>query len=89
MEQINRSHLVLLPKCQGAIQVGDFQPISLSNAVYLILAKILANKLWEEISDLVRPCQSAFIPGQQLVGGTVVVGEILSLWQRKGTKYFI
>ena len=38
MDQINRAYIALLPKVQGAEQVGDFRPISLSNNIYLIIA---------------------------------------------------
>ena len=87
--RINKSHLFLLPKRQGADRVEDFRPISLSNSIYLIIAKVLANKLQEVIGELVGPFQSAFIPGRQLVDGTVVAREIVAAWRQKGTKGFI
>ncbi|XP_078429384.1 uncharacterized protein LOC144701450 [Wolffia australiana] len=39
MERINKSFLFLLPKRQGAENVGDYRPISLSNSIYLIVVK--------------------------------------------------
>ena len=39
IERINKLHLFLLPKHQGADRVEDFRPISLSNSIYLIIAK--------------------------------------------------
>ena len=41
----DKAYIVLLPKFQGAEQIGDFRPISLSNYLYLIFAKVLANRL--------------------------------------------
>ena len=64
MERINKSHLFLLLKHQGADRVDDFRPISLSNSIYLIIARVLANKLREMINKLVGPLQSAFTPGR-------------------------
>ena len=45
MDSIHRAYIALLHKVQGAEQVGDFRPISLSNSIYLIIAKVLANRL--------------------------------------------
>ena len=42
MERINKSYLFMLPKRQGAENVNDYRPISLSNSIYLIVAKVLA-----------------------------------------------
>ena len=50
MDCINISHLVL-PKGQGAVRVGDFWPISLSNIAYLIFANTLENRLQEVIGE--------------------------------------
>ena len=73
----------------GAKQVGDFRPISLSNSIYLIIVKALANRLREVINYLVGPAQSTFIPGRQMVDSVVMVEEIVAAWQRRGTKGFM
>ena len=36
MDRLNRAYIVILPKVQGAEQIGDFRPISLSNSLYMI-----------------------------------------------------
>ena len=89
MERINKSHLFLIRKHQGADRVEDFCPISLSNSIYLIIAKVLANRLRKVINELVGPVQSAFIPERQLVDSAVVAGKIVATWRQKGTKGFI
>ena len=76
MERVNKSHLFLLTKCQGVVKVEDFQPISLSNCINLIIAKILTNRLPEVIDKLVEQFQSAFILGRQLVDGAVLTTEV-------------
>ena len=43
MTKINKSHLFLLLKRQGAYRVENFHSISLSNSIYLIIAKVLGN----------------------------------------------
>ena len=89
MDRLNNALLVLIPKCQGAEQVGDFRLISLSNSLYLIIAKALANRLQEVINYLVRQAQSAFIRGRQMVDNMVIVEEIVAAWQHSGTKGFM
>ena len=89
MDRMNKAFLVLIPKCQGAEQVGDFRPISLSNSIYLIIAKVLANRLREVINYLVGAAQTAFIPGRQMVDSVVMAEEIVAAWRRRGTKGFV
>ena len=45
MDRLNKAYIMLLPKFKGAEQIYDFRPISLSNSLYLIFAKVLANRL--------------------------------------------
>ena len=66
MDTLNRAYIVLLPKVQGAKQIGDFRPISLSKSLYLIFAKVLANRLRGVLSLLISPFESAFISGWQM-----------------------
>ena len=54
IERIISWHLFLLPKCQGTVRVGDYWYIWLSNCIYLIIAKVLANRLRKVIGDLVQ-----------------------------------
>ena len=41
---LNSSFLTLIPKKNNAIDVKDFQPISLVGSVYKLLSKVLANR---------------------------------------------
>ena len=74
---------------QGAKQIGDFRPISPSNSLYLIFAKVLANRLRGVLSSLISPVQSAFIPGRQMTDSIVLAEEIVAAWRRKGTTSFM
>ena len=89
MERINKSYLFLLSKRQGAENVNEYRPISLSNSICLILAKVLANRLKEVIKELIGPFQYSFIPGRQLPDSVVMAGEILAAWKAQGTKGFM
>ena len=89
MERLNKVFLVLIPKNPGAEQIGDFRPIALSNSIYLIIAKVLANRLREVMDDLISPLQSAFIPGRQMIDSIVMAEEIVAAWRRSGTIGFL
>ena len=85
MDRLNRAYIVLLPKVQGPEQIGDFRPISPSNSLYLIFAKVLANRLQGVLSSLISPFQSAFIPSRQMTDSIVLGEEIVAEWRREGT----
>ena len=89
MERLNKVFLVLIPKNPGAEQISDFRPIALSNSIYLIIAKVLANRLQEVMDDLISPLQSAFIPGRQMIDNIVMAKEIVAAWRRSGTTGFL
>ena len=89
IERLNKVHIVLLPKTPGAEMIGDFRPIALSNSIYLIIAKVLANRLREVMDSLISPLQSAFIPGRQMIDSIVTAEEIVAAWRRSGTSGFL
>jgi hypothetical protein len=53
-KRINKSYLFLLPKSMGAEQFSDFRPIALSNSIYLIISKVLANRIRIVLQDLIH-----------------------------------
>ena len=55
MDRLNKAYIMLLPKVQGEEQIGDFRPISLSNSLYLIFAKVLTNRLPRVLPSLISP----------------------------------
>ena len=89
MDRLNKAYIVLLPKVQGAEQIGDFCPISLSSSLYLIFAKVLANRIRGVLSSLISPFQFAFIPGRQMADSIVLAEEIVAAWHRDDTTGFM
>ena len=72
MERLNRVYLVLIPKTAGGEHIGDFMPKSLSNSIYLIIAKVLANRLRGTLESLISPLQSAFLPSRHMMDSIVI-----------------
>ena len=89
MDQLNRAYIILLPKVEGVERIGDFRPISLSNSIYLIIAKVLANRLRTALPALISPFQSAFMPSRQMSDIIVLVEEIVASWRQDGTPGFL
>lgn len=63
---LNSNFLVLIPKVDTAIIVSDFRPIVLSNFLYKIIAKILADRLSNIASRIVSSNQFGFIPDRRI-----------------------
>ena len=89
MERLNKVYIVLLPKVPGAELIDNFHPIALSNSIYLIIAKVLANHLREVLDSLISPLQSAFIPGRQMIDSIVMAEEIVAAWRRSSISGFL
>ena len=77
MESQNKVYLIFISKTADVEYIGDFQLIFLSNSIYLIIAKVLANCLCEVLDGLISPFLSAFIPEQQMIVTVVLAEEML------------
>jgi hypothetical protein len=73
----NSSFLALIPKDEGAVRFGSFQPISLCNMGYKLITKIIANRLKKILPSIIPENQGRFIKGRQLVDNIILVQEVL------------
>ena len=89
MDRLNKAYIILIPTVEGAELIGDFRPISLSNSIYLIIAKVLANRLRLVLPAIISPFQSAFLPGRQMSDSIVTAEEIVAAWRRDSTPGFL
>ena len=89
MDRLNKAYIILIPKVEGAELIGDFRPISLSNSIYLIIAKVLANRLRLVLPAIISPFQSAFLPSRQMSDSRVTAEEIVAAWRRDCTPGFL
>ncbi|PWA83737.1 hypothetical protein CTI12_AA166400 [Artemisia annua] len=72
----NSSFIVLIPKHNVPREITRMRPISLLNAPYKILAKVLANRLRSVLPRLVSCNQNAFVSSRQLLDGVMLLNEV-------------
>lgn len=75
--KIKDIYIVLIPKKSLYSCPGDYQPTSHTNVIYIVITKLIVNHLKTILAKLIHPCQSAFIPGRQILRSTALVAPFL------------
>lgn len=63
-EELNHTHIVLIPKVRKPVEMKDLRPISLCNVSYKLISKIFANRLKKLLLTIIKENQSAFVLGR-------------------------
>src|SRR3989337_3841463 len=69
--------ITLLPKKEEAVRIEQFRPICLLNVSFIFFTKVGMNRLTRIAHSVVRPTQTAFMPGRHILEGVVVLHETL------------
>lgn len=80
--EINFTHIVLIPKTKQPEKMTQYQPISLCNVLYKLIAKVLANWLKFVFRALIFENQSAFILGRLNSDNIMVAFETLQQYMK-------
>ncbi|GKB97469.1 cysteine-rich receptor-like protein kinase [Tanacetum coccineum] len=80
----NASFIVMVPKKDDPLEIGDYRLISLIGCAYKVLSKILVACLSHVIHKLIRKNQTAFISGRQILDGIMVANEIVNYAKKEG-----
>ncbi|GJY06599.1 RNA-directed DNA polymerase, eukaryota [Tanacetum coccineum] len=78
-----------LSSIHNAKIVSDFRPISLIGCRYMIIGKILANRLCGVIGSCINPVQLAFIKDRNILDGPLILNEILAWYQERNKKLMV
>ena len=80
---LNHTFITLIPKIQSPRKVSDYRPISLSNVLYKLIAKVLANRLKPLLPKLISETQSAFMTEGLIKDNILIAHETLHYLKEK------
>ena len=83
MSSINKTNITPVPKINNPSKMTDFRPISLSNVVYKLVAKVLANRLKVLLPHIISENQSAFLSERLISNNVLVAFELMHYLEHK------
>ena len=78
--------IALISKVSNPATINQFQPISLCNAIYKIISKIITNCMRSILEKIIDPIQSAFVPKWSINDNIPVTHEIMNKLKKKKMK---
>ncbi|XP_058764508.1 uncharacterized protein LOC131637959 [Vicia villosa] len=81
---VTSSFISLISKSLNRLSLDDYRPICLVGSMYKVVTKLLAGRLKRILGTIVSPCQSAFVPGRQMLEGVVVANEVVDFARKEG-----
>ena len=83
MADINKTFITLIPKTNNPAKMIDFRPISLSNVIYKLISKVLANHLKLVLSQIIFENYSAFLFERLIIDNVLIAFELMHYLDQK------
>ena len=80
---LNFGEIILLPKVNEAERIQQFRPICLLNVSFKIFTKAATIRLNTVADHVVRPSQTAFMQGRNILDGVAILHETVHELHRK------
>jgi hypothetical protein len=74
---LNFRTIILLPKKENAVQIQQYRPICLFNVSFKIFTKVGTNRVTSITHNVIRPTQTACMPGRHILEGVVILHETI------------
>jgi hypothetical protein len=81
--KLNSGVIMLLPKKEYASRIEQYRPICLLNVSFKNFTKVGTNRVTNIALTVIKPTQSAFIHGRNILEGVVVLQETIHELHRK------
>lgn len=85
----NETYIALIAKKDKCDTTSDFKPISLTTALYKLIAKIIVERLKHTLAETVSEYQMAFVKGRQTTDAMLIANEAVNYWRAKKIKGFV
>jgi len=83
IHNLNFGTIILLPKSSEAKQIQQYRPIYLLNVSFKIITKVATNWITKIAHRVIRPSQTTFLPGRNIMEGAVILDETLHELHKK------
>ncbi|XP_061371034.1 uncharacterized protein LOC133313656 [Gastrolobium bilobum] len=89
VKELNKTHLVLIPKLAKPEKINQFRPIALCSVIYKGISKLIVGKLKPLLDKLISPQQVSFVPNRQIQDNIIIAQEMVhSMSRMKGKRGF-
>ncbi|CAI5993344.1 unnamed protein product [Closterium sp. NIES-65] len=88
-ESLTTAVTVLLHKKGEKDLLTNYRPITLLTTVYKVLAKVLANRLKQELHHIISKEQHGFIPGRSLADAVALVADAIEVADNDGEDWYL
>lgn len=80
----NSTAVTMIAKVANAERVSEFRHISCLNAVYKVIAKLLARRLQNLLPEMIQVNQTAFVKDRQIVENVLLASELVQGYNKSG-----
>ena len=82
-DYMNQTLITLIPNCRSPESLSNYRLISFCNTIYKIVTKIIVNRIYPFLSELISPLQVAFVPRRKGLDNAITVQELIHTMSKK------